>query len=67
MVGSLPLVVLVLGPLGWGSGTGCYEMFCVTCLGLPIWKYHAVHCLCLYLLDLIGEANPCIWVGFLEL
>ena len=49
---SPPLVVLVLGPLGWDLGTGQGQALCVIFFGLPVCSYLTVYCLCLLLLDL---------------
>ena len=43
VVGSPPLVVLVLAPLGQGSGASPCQTLCVTGLGPPIWSDHASH------------------------
>lgn len=44
VVGSPPLVELVLARLGQGPGAGLCQTLCVTGLGPPIWGDHASHC-----------------------
>lgn len=46
LVGLKPSSVFV------GSGRGHCQTLCVTGIGQPNYSYHAVHCSCLYLLDL---------------
>ena len=52
VVWSPPLLMLVLGLLGWCSDTGHCQTLCITGLEMPVCSYHSVHYLCLHLLDL---------------
>lgn len=66
VVSSPPLVVLVLGLLGQGSGAGQCQTFSVTGLALPVRRYHSVHCLWLHLLDLVVHGSgQSVYMGLL--
>lgn len=46
-----PLFMLVLGPLGQGSGAGQCQILCVSDLGLLVWNHCTIHWMWLCLLD----------------